>query len=77
MTQIALSRFQDGELDVEAVHAPFTIEWKNEVQTVAAGLVLFLDLQGNFRLIGHSDRIATKLLKVAHRFCTRWVRLDI
>ncbi len=77
MTQIALSRFQDGELNVEAVHGPFTVEWKNEVKTITRGLVVFLDPQGNFQLIGHSDQNANKLLQVAHRFFTRWVRVDI
>ena len=77
MAQIAFSQFQDGELEIEAVHGPLTIEWKNEVETITAGLVVFLDSQGNFHLIAHSGQNAKRLLQVAHRFCTRWVRLDI
>jgi hypothetical protein len=77
MAQIAFSRFQDGELDIEAVHGPLTFEWKNEVETITAGLVVFLDSQGNFRLIAHSGQNAKKLLQAAHRFFTRWIRLDI
>jgi hypothetical protein len=77
MAQIAFSQFQDGELEIEAVHGPLTVEWKNEVETIIAGLVVFLDPQRNFRLIAHSGQNAKKLLEVAHRFCTRWVRLDI
>ncbi len=77
MAQIALSRFQDGELDIEAVHRPVTVDWKNEVETVRGGLVIFLDSQGNFHLIAHSGQDAKKLLQAAHRFFTRWVRLDI
>ncbi len=77
MAQIAFSQFQDGALNIEAVHGPLTVEWKNEVETIIAGLVVFLDSQGNFHLIAHSGQNAKKLLEVAHRFCTRWVRLDI
>jgi hypothetical protein len=77
MAQIVFSQFQDGELDIEAVHGPLTVEWKNEVETIIAGLVVFLDSQGNFHLIAHSGQNAKKLLEVAHRFFTRWVRLDI
>ena len=77
MVQIALSRLEDGELDIEAVHGPLTVERKNEVETITAGLVVFLDPQGNFHLIAHPGQNAKKLLQVAHRFFTRWVRLDI
>jgi len=77
MAQITLSRFEDGELDIEAVHGPLTVEWKNEVETITAGLVVFLDPKGNFHLIAHPGQNVKKLLQVAHRFFTRWVRLDI
>jgi len=77
MAQIALSRFEDGELGIEVVHGPLTIEWKNEVETIAAGLVAFLDPEGNLHLIAHPGQDAKKLLQAAHRFSTRWVRLDI
>jgi hypothetical protein len=77
MAQMAFFRFQDGELDIEAVQGPLTVEWKNEVVTMIAGLVVFLDPQGNLHVIAHSGQNAKQLLGVAHRFCTRWVRLDI
>jgi hypothetical protein len=77
MAQIAFSQFQDGELDIETVHGPLMVESKNEVETIIAGLVVFLDSKGSFHLIAHSGQNAKKLLEVAHRFFTRWVRLDI
>jgi hypothetical protein len=77
IAQIALSRFQDGELEVEAVYGPLTIQWKNEIETITAGVVVFLDSQGKLHLIGNSGQNVNKLLQSAHRFCTRWVRLDI
>jgi hypothetical protein len=77
MAQMALFQFKDGELDIETVNGPLTVEWKNEVETMIAGLVVFVDAQGHLRLIAHSGQNAKKLLEVAHRFCTRWIRLDI
>ncbi len=77
IAQIALSQFQEGELEVEAVYGPFTIQWKNEIETITAGVVVFRDLQGNLHLIGNSGQNVNSLLQLAHRFCTRWVRLDI
>ncbi len=77
MAQMALFQFKDGELDVETVHGLLTVSWKDEVERIIAGLVIFLDSQGHLHLIAHSGQNARKLLEVAHRFCTRWVRLDI
>ena len=77
ISQIALSRFQEGELEVEAVYGPLTIQWKDEIETITAGVLVFLDSQGNLHLIDNSGQNVNKLLQLAHRFCTRWVRLDI
>ena len=77
MAQIARSLFQDGELVVETVSGPITIQWKNEAQTVASGVVVLRDAQGELRLIGNSGGNTKELLRSADRFCTRWVRLDI
>ena len=77
IAQIALTRFQDRELKVEAVYGPLTIQWKSEIETITAGVVIILDTQGNLHLIGNSGQNVNKLLQLAHRFCTRWVRLDI
>ncbi len=77
IAQMALFQFQDGELEVEAVYGPLTIQWKNRIETITAGVVVFLDSQGNLHLIGNSDQNVDKLLQLAHRFCARWIRLDI
>lgn len=77
ITQIALSQYLDGELEVEDVYGPLTIQWKNEIETITSGVVVLLDPQGKFHLIGNSGQNVNKLLQSAHRFCTRWVRLDI
>ena len=77
MTQIALFQFQEGELEVGAACGPLIIQWKDETETIAAGVVLCLDSQGDLHLVGNPAQNVSKLLQLAHRFCTRWVRLDI
>ena len=46
MAQMTLFQFKDGELDIEPAHGPLTVEWKNEVETIIAGLVIFLVSRG-------------------------------
>ena len=77
MAEIALSRFEEGELDIQTVRGPLTVEWKNEVEIITAGVVVFLDSEGNFHLIAHPGQDGKKLLQAAHRFFTRWIRLNI
>ena len=74
---MALFQFQEGELGVEAACSPLTFRWKDELVSMSAGVVLCLDSQGDLHLVGNSAQNVSKLLQIAHRFCTRWVRLDI
>jgi len=77
ITQIVLSEFQDDEIELEAFHAPLTIQCNDEIVTMTSGVIILRDLKGKLHLIGNLDQNIKKLLQSAHRFCTRWVRLDI
>lgn len=77
MAQMAFYQFQDGELDVETVHGPVTVAWKEHLETFHSGMVIAVDAQGGLCLIAQEGQNIKKLLEAAHRFCTRWVRLDI
>ena len=77
MAQIALTQFQEGEPKVEAADGALTIQWKDEVESVAAGVVICLDSEGELRLVGNTGVDVGKLLRVGNRYATRWVRLDI
>jgi hypothetical protein len=77
MAQMACYQFQDGELEVAAVDGIITVEWEKEVDQLTAGMVIYRDFTGNFHVLAHIGQNWKKLLEVAHRFCTRWVRLDI
>jgi hypothetical protein len=77
MAQMAVYQFQDGELESKAVKGIVTVEGEAEVEKLITGMVIYRDLKGNFHLLAHKGQNIKKLLEVAHRFCTRWVRLDI
>ena len=77
MAQMAMYQFEDGELEMTEVLGPVTITWKNEVENLTAGMVIYRDGGGNFHILAHKGQNVKKLLEAANRFCTRWVRLDI
>jgi hypothetical protein len=77
MAQMACYQFQDGELEVVAVNGIVTVKWGEEVEELNAGMVIYRDLKSNIYVLAHLGQNRKKLLEAAHRFCTRWVRLDI
>ena len=77
MAQMAFFQFQDGELEKTEAQGIITITWKQEVENLTAGMVIYRNGEGNFHLLVHQGQNAKKLLEAANRFCTRWVRLDI
>jgi hypothetical protein len=77
MAQTAFYQFQDGELEAVDVRGTITVGWGHEHEQLSAGLVIYRDFHGNFHVLVHPGQNKKKLLEAAHRFCTRWVRLDI
>jgi hypothetical protein len=77
MAQMALYQYEDGELVPETVQGPLTVTGKDADEVLQAGMVIAVDALGGLRLIVHAGQNSKKLLEAAHRFCTRWVRLDI
>jgi len=77
MAQMAFYQFQDGELESTAVQGIVTVEGGKEVEKLTAGMVIYRDQKGHFHLLVHEGQNVKKLLEATHRFCTRWVRLDI
>lgn len=77
MAQMAYFQFQDDELEITPLKEPLGITLRGETEYLAAGMVLYRDLAGEFHALIHEGQNRKKLLEAAHRFCTRWVRLDI
>ncbi len=77
MSQTVYYRYQDGEVEITAVNGPLSVEWLQDVETLMAGIVVYRDGSGEFHILAHPGQNVKKLLEAAHRFCTRWVRLDI
>ena len=54
-----------------------TIFHQGNSKTLDCGICIYCDENGNFHILCSGDIGVKKLLEVANRFCTRWVRLDI
>ncbi len=77
MSQMAYYQVQDEELAVTPVEKVVTVQFGNTIEKIDRGLLIYRDLSGRICILSHCGRKGKKLLETAHRFCTRWVRLDI
>ncbi|HKJ63996.1 MAG TPA: hypothetical protein VJ969_01240 [Desulfopila sp.] len=78
MAQVAYFQYQDDEIPVTTLNAVVEIAVsENDQWLYEAALVVYRDTQGAFHILVHEGLPVKKLLEAAHRFCTRWVRLDI
>ncbi len=76
LAQTAYMQFQDDELTLTPVGSPIEVTVGHETFPIAAGLVLCRRSSGGIEAFVHSDQSPQKLLDAAHRYCTRWIRLD-
>ena len=77
LAQMAYFQVQDDELNIELMHGQCSVVRGNDVETVESGLVIYRRQDGVINVIAHHNIPHKKLLEVANRYCTRWVRLDI
>ena len=77
MAQMAYFQYQDDELEITPLHDSLAITFRGEREHLSAGLALYRDTAGQFHALIHEGQNRKKLLEAAHRYCTRWVRLDI
>ena len=77
LAQMALIQFQDEELDVSALEGSIKVEWKNAVNEIASGMAICRTGDVELSVLAHADLPWRKLLEVAHRYCARWIRLDV
>ena len=77
VAQMALIQFQDEELDVTTVNGPIRLKWSDEACETSSGMAICRTLSGELEVLAHTNQPWRKLLEAAHRFCTRWIRLDI
>jgi hypothetical protein len=77
LAQTAYYQFQDDELELEQAAGPILVKHQGEDQVLDQGMVLLRDSGGTIKALVNSTAPLRKLLEIANRFCTRWVRLDI
>lgn len=77
IAQTAFIQFQDNDLAVMTVETPIVVEHREDRAVVTSGLALVRRHSGEIIVVANSPQSHRKLLEAAHRFCTRWIRLDI
>ncbi len=77
MSQMVYYQVQDDELAMTPVKEVVTVQYGDTIETIHGGIIIYRDLLGSICVLAHCGQNDKKLLETAHRFCTRWVRLDI
>lgn len=77
LSQMAYYQFQDNELEPITIHGNCTLTGKSVSETMDNGLIIVMQKSGVISILLHPELKAKSLLEAAHRYCTRWVRLDI
>lgn len=77
LAQMAYFQFQDEELRIIEVSSPLLVDDGLAAQRVEDGMILLREGDGGVVAVVFKGENRKKLLEAVHRYCTRWVRLDI
>ncbi len=77
LAQMAYYQHQDDEIKVTPLTGLCRIRRGNDDDVLESGLIIYRSLDGTIHIASHQGVNSKKLLEVANRYCTRWVRLDI
>ena len=77
MAQMAYYQYQDDELDTETVNGELSVRSSEKTDVLNKGVLICRSKEGGLSVVAGDGLKVKKFLEAAHRFCTRWVRLDI
>ncbi len=79
LSQMALFDFEDAELTPRTVPDGVVLvaRMDDEVMQLEDGLIVLREEDGTPLVIAREGAAIRALLSHAHRFCTRWIRLDV
>jgi hypothetical protein len=77
LAQMALIQFEEGQLKPLAVAGTIRVTAGDERMELKEGLLIGRLETGQIVLLLNAGGSARKFLEAAHRFCARWVRLDL
>ncbi len=77
MAQMAYFQLQDDELEYVEVTGDVLVESGGDGDTLLSGMIVYRDYSDGFHVLAHKGVNIKKLLEVAYRYCTRWIRMDI
>lgn len=77
LAQVALLQFDDGELTLQKTVGAINLVSDAESYCLESGLVICRLRSDALAVYINVDQSPRKYIAAAHRYCTRWVRLDI
>lgn len=77
LAQTACYRYQDDDLTVAELAGPCRIEGPAITEELNEGMIIYRQTDGMVGAAAHVGLNRRKMLEAAHRYCTRWVRLDL
>lgn len=77
LAQIALMMFADEEIKPQRIKGVISLEAGEDALKLESGMIICRLESNDIAIYVNSDHSPRKYLEVAHRYCTRWVRLDI
>jgi hypothetical protein len=77
MAQMAFIQFDDGELDARSFPTPLVVDIDGNRMQIDNGVVIGRLLSGEIIILSNTRQGLRSFLETAHRYCTRWIRLDI
>ena len=77
LSQMMLVEFEDGELQPRRFQFDITVAFRASLVRVDDGIVVARNLDGRLEVLSNAAKPLRRFIEVTHRFCTRWIRLDI
>ncbi len=77
LAQMAYFQHQDQEIEIHGVSAPLKVRILEQDVRLDDGLCIAKEDDGTLVVWQIGEGNVKKLLEAVHRYCTRWVRLDI
>ena len=77
LAQTARMLAEDGELAPTTVKGTLRVSLGDQTLDLDRGLLIVRRPDGDIALLSNSGQPARKYLEAAHRYCTRWIRLDL
>lgn len=77
LAQTALLRFEDRELTPTSVTGTLRVSHGDQTLDLVQGVLIVRLSTGDVGVLTNCGQPIRRYLEAAHRYCTRWIRLDL